>query len=148
MKLKNLFTIESDEKGIEPNKQEQIKIATCVLLIQIAKEDNQFSESEQKKITEILQNKFTLTDEEVDKLLIHSKKEIDKSIDLWQFTNQLNKNLSRQEKIKIIESVWEVIYADKKLDGHEDYLVHKFANLLRLDHKELIEAKLKVKNNE
>ena len=40
--------------------------------------------------------------------------------------------------------VWEIIYTDGILDKHEDYLVHKLANLLRLSHEQLIEAKLKV----
>ena len=43
-----------------------------------------------------------------------------------------------------IEMIWQVAYADGRLDSHEDYLVHKLATLLRLDHKQLIEAKLKI----
>ena len=41
--------------------------------------------------------------------------------------------------------VWELAYTDGRLDKHEDYLVHKLAQLLRLDHRQLIEAKLKIK---
>ena len=51
---------------------------------------------------------------------------------------------SEQKKTQIIEMVWEIIYIDGKLDQHEDYLVHKLARLLRLSHKQLIEAKLKI----
>ena len=44
----------------------------------------------------------------------------------------------------IVEMVWKIAYADGFLDKHEDYLVHKLANLLRLTHKQLIDVKLKI----
>ena len=51
-----------------------------------------------------------------------------------------------EEKLQVIELVWEIAYADGLLDKHEDYLVHKLADLLRLTHQQLIEAKLKAKS--
>jgi uncharacterized tellurite resistance protein B-like protein len=78
-------------------------------------------------------------------LLEASNEELKGSIDLWQFTNLINHNYSIEEKIRVVEMVWNVVYADGKLDKHEDYLVHKLATLFRLTHKQLIEAKLKVK---
>src|SRR3989338_8890693 len=50
------------------------------------------------------------------------------------------KNYFSEEKIKVIETVWKVVYADGKLDMHEDYLVHKLSKLLKLSHKQLIDA--------
>jgi uncharacterized tellurite resistance protein B-like protein len=44
----------------------------------------------------------------------------------------------------VIETVWRVVYSDGILDKHEDYLVHKLADLLHLKHSELIDAKLKI----
>ena len=49
-------------------------------------------------------------------------------------------------KLRIIEMFWKVAYADGRLDSHEDYLIHKLGKLLRLSHKQLIDAKLKTKN--
>jgi len=46
----------------------------------------------------------------------------------------------------IIEEVWRVIYADGTLEAHEDYLVHKLAKLLNLNHPQLIKMKMKAKN--
>ena len=76
-----------------------------------------------------------------------SEAEIEKSIDLWQFTNLINQNYSIEEKLKVIELIWKVAYSDGKLEKHEDYLAHKIAGLLRLSHGQLIDAKLKVINN-
>jgi len=73
--------------------------------------------------------------------------ELEGSIDLWKFARIINKEYSVEEKVQTIEAVWRVIYADGRLDGHEDHLVHRLADLLRLSHSQLIEAKLRVKNS-
>ena len=74
-----------------------------------------------------------------------SKEELNNSVDLWQFTNLINKNYTSKEKIRIIETIWRIAYTDGLLDKHEDYLARKLVSLLRLTHKQLIDAKLKVK---
>jgi uncharacterized tellurite resistance protein B-like protein len=73
-----------------------------------------------------------------------SEEKREDSVDLWNFTNVINQTFSREEKIKIIEAAWKIIYADDKLDKYEDHYVHVLADLLRLRHDELIDAKLKV----
>ena len=66
------------------------------------------------------------------------------SIDLWQFAKTIKEQYSYEEKAAIIEMLWEVIYADDSLHAHEDYLVHKLAQGLNLDHGRLIDAKVKI----
>jgi len=73
-----------------------------------------------------------------------SHEELKGSVDLWQFTSLINENYSPEEKIQLIELVWKVVYADGRLDMHEDYLVKKVAHMLNLRHGEMIDAKLKV----
>ena len=51
-------------------------------------------------------------------------------------------------RIEIIETLWSIVYTDGKMDQHEHYLMNKLKNLLRLTHKDLIDAKLKVKYQE
>ncbi len=121
-----------------------IRLATCALFLEMAKIDGEFSKEEQESVTSMLKEKFQLSDEYTAELMKSSQKELDGSIDLWQFTNLVNQNYSRDEKINIVEMIWKIVYADGKLDKHEDYLVHKLGKLLRLYHKELINAKLKV----
>jgi uncharacterized tellurite resistance protein B-like protein len=124
-----------------------IRIATCALLLEMSNIDGEFSELERENIISILKRDFDLSDEYAAALLEVSKEELKGSIDLWQFTNLINQNYSLEEKIWLIETVWDIVYTDGKLDKHEDYLVHKLAELLHLTHKQLIEAKLKVKKS-
>ena len=109
--------------------------------------DGEFTDVERKNILSILKGHFQFSNEYADELLEASNEELKRSIDLWQFTNLINQNYSRDEKIQIIEMVWQIVYADGRLDKHEDYLVHKLAKLLRLTHKQLIDAKLKIIRN-
>ncbi|MCD6353849.1 MAG: TerB family tellurite resistance protein [Proteobacteria bacterium] len=121
-----------------------IRVATCAILLEMAKIDGEFSEAEQESIVSILKKDHHLSDEDAVQLLEASNDELKQSIDLWQFTNRINQNYSIEEKIRIIEMVWKVVYADGRLDKHEDYLVHQLGKLLRLTHKQLIDAKIKI----
>ena len=132
-------------KGRNRAHDRDIRVAVCALFLEMAYIDGEFSDSEQEDMIGLLKRHYHLSDEHVTELVEASKKELTGSIDLWQFTNLINQDFSRQEKIQIIQMVWQVVYADEKLDKHEDYLIHKLAKLLRLTHKELIDAKLKAK---
>jgi len=131
----------------EQDSSHDIRIATCALLLEMSHIDGEFSEPERENIIAILKKDYHLSDEHAARLIAASKQELKASTDLWQFTNLINQNYSFQEKIDVIETVWKIAYTDGKLDKHEDYLVHKLATLLHVSHKQLIEAKLKVKDS-
>jgi len=126
----------------EREESHDIRIATCALLLEMANIDGEFNDSERESILDILKENYHLSDEHAEALIEASNEELKGSIDYWQFTNLINQNYSIEEKIRIIEIVWKIAYTDGRLDKHEDYLVHKLAELLHLTHKQLIEAKL------
>jgi uncharacterized tellurite resistance protein B-like protein len=121
-----------------------IRVATCALLLEMAHIDGEFSEEEKEEIISIIKEEYQLSDEYINDLVETAHEEMKGKVDLWQFASLINKHYSYEEKIRIVEMLWKVIYADKKLDKYEDYLVHKLANLLHLSHKKLIDGKLKV----
>jgi len=127
---------------------ERIQIATCVILLEVATSDDEISTEEKATISEILMQKFKLPGDAIDELLELATEKREASVGLWQFTNLINETFSREEKMKIMESAWEVIYADEKLDKYEDYLIRRLSKLLRLHHEEMIAAKLKVRGKE
>ncbi len=137
-------TQQDTSQGKQRDESHDIRIATCAVLLEMANIDGEFSESEKEHVISALKSDYDLSNEHAAALLEASNEEREGSIDLWQFTNRINRNYSREEKIQIIETVWEVAYKDGRLDKYEDYLAHKLAKLLHLSHKELIDAKLKV----
>lgn len=125
-------------------KYDRVQIAACVILLEVAKYDFELSSIERETTKAILKHDFSIPDEAVEDLMKIAEEKREESVDLWEFTNVINQNFSREEKIKMMESAWKIIYADKKLDKYEDHYVHVLAGLLRLRHAELIEAKLRV----
>ncbi len=123
-----------------------IHLATCAILLEIANIDGEFSDDERNKIISVFRNTYNLNEKDVNELIEESGKELNESVDLWKFTSLINRNYSPEQKMKIIETVWMIAYSDGKLTMHEDHLIHKLANLLNLDHKKLIDAKLQVLN--
>jgi uncharacterized tellurite resistance protein B-like protein len=142
-RLFKLFAIEEDSPA-QSDPDEKLRMATCVILLEVAGADNEFSPEECEHIISALRARFQLTQEEAEELIRVAQERRDESFDLWKFTNQINQACSNAEKVHIIEEVWRLIYADSVLDGHEDYLVHKLARLMNLKHPILIDAKLKV----
>jgi len=122
-----------------------IMVATCAIMLEMANIDDEFTRDEQNEIVSLLKSRFGLSDEVAADLLGSARAELENSVDLWSFTNMINKNYSRQERIGVMETIWKIVYTDGRLDKHEDYLAHKLSNLLRLSHKELIDAKMRVK---
>ena len=144
LRKKLLEKYEIDSISQERDEFERIQVATCALLLEVAKSDYEFSSIEKTTIEAILKKDFQISDETIEELMEIAKMRREESIDLWEFTHLINENYSKEEKIKVVEAAWKVIYADKKLDKYENHLVHKLARLLRLRHSDLIEAKLGV----
>ena len=140
-----LKRVEVEKELQEQTEAERLQVATCIILLEVAKSDDEFSSIEKATVGAILKKKFDLSAEAAEELIKVASREREESVDLWEFTNLINENYSKEEKRRIVESAWRVIYADEKLDSYEDYFVHKLAKLLQLDHSDLIEAKLKVK---
>jgi len=150
-KIKDFFqeNMAIEEKDAsESQSNDKVVIATCALLLEMANSDDEFSEIEEAEIKKIMQSEFELSESKVDEIIELSNEEREESLDLWQFTNLINENFSKEEKIKVIEYVWRVVYADDNVDKYEEYLVRRLSYLLNIDHKDMIDAKLQVKYKE
>ena len=133
-----------DSTAQEPHSSHDIRIATCALFLEMAGVDGEFSDEEQDHIVSVLKEKYHLSDEHATELMETAQQELDQSIDLWHFTNLINRNYSEEERVQIVEMVWQIVYVDGRLDGHEDSLMHKLSKLLDLTHGQLIDAKIRV----
>ncbi len=133
----------TDPSDPEGGTGHDVRIAACALFLEMANIDGEFSADERRDILAILSNDYQLSAEYATELAEAARQELEGSIDHWKFTNLINRNYSLAEKTQLIELMWEIAYADGKLEKHEDYLIHKFAKLLHLTHQQLIEAKLK-----
>jgi len=143
--FKNIFDGSNKEQN-DGDRELKLRVATCLLLLEAATADSNFSSEEQEKIIQILKSRFQMDDTSVKELIDKSTMEKKNSTDLWYFTSLINENLDNEEKYDLMELVWEVIYSDGTLDKFENYIAHKLLNMLNLDHSRFIELKMKVKN--
>jgi uncharacterized tellurite resistance protein B-like protein len=136
----------------EPNKdngssiyRDDAHIALCVLLLEAAHADGECTKEEMDRVVSTLKSQAGVAREDVHTLIDAAYQKRDNSVDLFKFTRYLNQHYSKEQKLEVMESVWRVIHADGQLESHEDQFAHKLANLLRLTHKELIDAKIKAR---
>ncbi len=147
-KLKQFFSKERPDEGAD-NKQtgHDLRIAVCALFVEMASIDETFTDDEMQAILSILRDKYALSTDMAEALVSEAEKELAESVDLWQFARLINENYSTTEKIEIVETLWEIIYADGKMDAYEHYLMNKLQQLLRLSHDQIIDAKIKIKSS-
>ena len=134
----------SDSKETDRKPTHDVRIATCALFLEMARIDETFTDLEMETIISIMKEKYGLSPVHTDALIKEADRELENSLDLWQFARLINQHYSTAEKIEIIETLWQMVFVDGKMDAYEHYLMSKLKNLLRLSHDQLIQAKLKV----
>ena len=115
------------------------------LLIHAAKIDENYTEKE-KQIIEKAIIELSSKNEKVDEILVKAEELEQESNQILSFTKEF-KNLNDNSKLKIIESLWKIIYSDKNSDIYENNLMRRLTGLLYLDPKAVGDIKEKIKNN-
>lgn len=105
-------------------------MATAVLMTEIARADYDYDESEFDLLLKLVSRHFHMSPEEAGDLANKANETAEDYVSLHSFTQLLNKNLSEREKEHIVSLLWQVAYADGRLDKYEDSLVLKISDLL------------------
>ena len=127
--------------------EHRLKLATAALMIEIMNQDGETKNEEVEAVKQALQTKFELTTTEIDELFTLASEEARQSVDLYQFTSLIREHFSSEKKIKTIEYLWTVAYADNHLDPHEEHLIRRIADLLYVTHQDFMKTKHKVQEN-
>ena len=128
-------------KNNKNKENDLVKIAA--LLIHAAKIDENFTIEEEKIIEETLLN-LGANKENVKQIIIESKKIEDKANQILEFTKEV-KNMEENDKIKIIETLWRIIYSNKDADIYETSLMRRLGGLLYIDSKLMGDIKEKIR---
>ena len=142
MKLfKNLFKTKEIE---EESKDSSIQKSICSLMIEVAYSDNQLDESELKAMANSL-SKLDIEEEEIQEIVDATLAKSKESISFYEHTRILNDKLDYDQKKEVLNSVWAIAFADGQMNKHEEHLIRRIADLLYLNHKDFINAKLNQK---
>tara|TARA_X000000950_G_scaffold143284_1_gene177514 strand:+ start:1178 stop:1582 length:405 start_codon:yes stop_codon:yes gene_type:complete len=118
-------------------------IKTGALLIHAAKIDENYSKEEEEIIKQTLL-KIGANTENIGEIIIKAKKIEEDSNQILDFTREV-KNMNEIEKIKIVETLWRIIYSNKEVDMYEENLMRRLAGLLYIDSKIMGNIKEKIK---
>ena len=112
--------------------EQDVRLAACALLIEIAHADEEFTEDEEQHLVSAVRRQYGLEEEEADQLLELADKARASAVDLWQFTKLIKQNYSLGQKMVLVEVMWGLVYADGQLSSHEESLIRRVCHLLDL----------------
>lgn len=129
------------ERLNETSPELAIDMATAILMIEVSRADFQQDESELLHIRQLLQSHLSLDDQEIDVLLENAHEEADSLVSLQHITRLMNEKMDQQGKVRVIELMWQVAYADGEKHHYEEHLLRQVADLLYVSHSDFIRAR-------
>lgn len=146
--IKNALTRDFSKGAVEQSgwgrRRDATQLAVCVLLLELAHAEESATDRDRAWVRNFIEKAAGLPAETGQEVVTLAEQVRARAIEMWQFTRLIAQNFSLEEKLKLVEAMWRIIYVDGQLNMPEDYLIHKFSTLLGLRHSELIEAKLRV----
>ncbi|RMG31722.1 MAG: TerB family tellurite resistance protein, partial [Gammaproteobacteria bacterium] len=118
-----------------------LRRATAALLVEMMRADFEKDPGERDRVLALLREHFALDAAAARALLELAEREVEEASSLFGFTQIVDRTCTPEEKIRIVEALWEVAWADGRLDKYEEYLVRKLADLLHVRHADLVQAK-------
>ena len=122
-----------------------LQLAVGALLVVAATRDDVFDAAEEIAIERILRERFDLTEDQTKTLLTAATNKASESLELFGFVRRIMQEMDEAERVKIIEMLWEVAYADGVLDPHEDALIRRVAGLIYVSDYERGAARRRVR---
>jgi len=120
------------------------KLSVAVLLLEAARQDDHFDPVEQAAIEKVLVRRFNLTEPEVARLMAAGEARVARLVQLQGHTSEISREMSPEERINLIEMLWEVVYADGVLDPEEDHMVRRVAGLIYVTDRDRVLARQRV----
>lgn len=124
------------------DRQHTVQLATAVLLVEVVKADPATGPGEQAALFAALKATFALSPDELARLVELAEASAKGLYDYHRFPSTLNERFTQEQKIQVVEAMWQIAFADGHLDVHENHLISKVAGLLHVTHGEYIAAKL------
>ncbi len=133
------------EAAAASGRLDDLQLAVAALLVEAARMDDRFDPSERAIIENLLSSRFSLSAEEAGYLLTTAERAVDRSTQLFRFTQMVAQKLSLAERVRIVEMLWEVAYADGILAPQEDALIRRIAGLVYVPDSERTAARRRVR---
>jgi uncharacterized tellurite resistance protein B-like protein len=128
-----------------PQREHALQLATAVLLVEVMRSESGIGAEERRVATAALKDRFSLEDDELARLLELAEQTAQEAYDYHRFTSRINEAFDAEDKVRIVEEMWRVAYADGHLGAHEQHVISRIADLLHVPHQSYIAAKIRAK---
>ena len=141
-RIKALFAEGAAKAG--PPEKDELQAAAAALLVEAAYMDGDFDEDERASITQLMKSHFELNDDESQTLIEEAEIVIQESGQLYNFTRVIKDRYEAEQRIEMIEMLWEVAYADGHVDHFEANLISRVAGLIYVNDRDRGDARKRV----
>lgn len=127
--------------------EHRLNLAAAALLVEMTFQDDEVNELEVSAVKNALKVQLGLSEDEIIGLYDLAEAEKHQATDYHQFTSLIAQHYTQPQKIKLVESLWAVAFADNVLDKHEEHMVRRISDLIHVSHKDFLQAKHRVEKN-
>ena len=144
--LKDFFdAVLSPSAPDDPGADEHaLRLATAVMLVEVMRADASFEASERAAVLAALRERFALSEDEASRLTELAVATARDATDLFAFTSRINAHFDMPQKLRMVEHLWRVAYADGHLSDHERHVLWRIADLLHVPQGAYVNARLRV----
>lgn len=124
-----------------------LRLAVAALLVHCMAVDGEISASERAALRRLLERRYALSGDELERLVAEAKAAEAEAVDLYGFTSVIKRATSEEERIRLVEQLWEMAYADGESHEFEDNLLWRVSELLGVDRRTRIASRIAVAEN-
>jgi uncharacterized tellurite resistance protein B-like protein len=146
--LKDLFdNLLPPPPGVDVRADEHaLQLATAVMLVEVMRADATFHAGEREAVHAALREKFALADDEAARLAELAEAAAHQSTDLYTFTSRIDERFGMEQKIRMVELMWRIAYADGHLSDHERHVMWRIADLLHVPQGAYVHARMRARD--
>lgn len=144
--IKSLFDSLSADTHLESSVDLTRKVS-LVLMIEVALSDGNFDETERVQLVSTIAKRWKLATPEVNDWINLAEQQQNSSTSLFEHTRVINQYFSREEKIGLINCLWEIAFADGRADHFEENTIRKIADLIYVEHRDFIRSKIRARDH-
>lgn len=140
--LRHLRKLFPDADKGDTRDPDAIRLAAAALLIEVARADHDQDAAEEAAMVTLLANTLDLEPTAIDALMSSAGEAVAEATSLFEFTRLINDSYSADEKFSLVQSMWQVAYADASLHKYEEHIIRRVAELIYLPHADFIRARI------
>ncbi|WP_346795884.1 TerB family tellurite resistance protein [Halomonas sp. Bachu 37] len=124
-----------------------LELASAALLCEVVRADYHTSEAELDALRDMLIQRYHLDDPAVEELMSLARQEVEDAVDHYQFVSLVKEHYDYDQRFELVALMWRLAWADGSVDPLEEHRIRRLADLLHVDHRDFIRAKLQAEES-